>query len=73
MRETTERPEGVKAGTAKLVGTDPDAIFRETSRLLLDSKAYYSIARSRNPYGDGKAAGVIVNVLWQYISGITRR
>ena len=63
MRETTERPEGVEAGTAKLVGTDPEAILRETSRLLDDDKAHAAMARAHNPYGDGKAAGRICELL----------
>jgi UDP-N-acetylglucosamine 2-epimerase (non-hydrolysing) len=56
MRETTERPEAVAAGTAKLVGTDEDLIICETTRLLTDRKAYQAMARAVNPYGDGQAA-----------------
>lgn len=63
MRETTERPEGVAAGTALLCGTDPDLLEREASRLLTDSAAYEAMARAVNPYGDGKAAERIVAVL----------
>lgn len=63
MRETTERPEGVLAGTAKLVGTDADAIVRETFRLLDDQAAYAAMARAHNPYGDGRAAARIVEAL----------
>lgn len=59
MRDTTERPEGVAAGTARLVGTDADVIVRETSRLLDDEAAYMAMARAHNPYGDGRAAGRI--------------
>ncbi len=63
MRETTERPEGVTAGTARVVGTDPDVIVMETRRLLEDSAAYARMASAVNPYGDGRASGRIVNAL----------
>ena len=56
MRETTERPEGVAAGTARLVGTDPDRIVAEANRLLDDKVAYEVMARAHNPFGDGHAA-----------------
>lgn len=56
MRDTTERPEAVAAGTVKLVGTDREVIVSETSLLLDDAEAYESMARAVNPYGDGKAA-----------------
>ncbi|ASY65970.1 UDP-N-acetylglucosamine 2-epimerase (plasmid) [Sinorhizobium sojae CCBAU 05684] len=56
MRETTERPEAVAAGTVRLVGTDEDLIIREVSRLLTDRTAYRAMARAVNPYGDGQAA-----------------
>ena len=55
MRETTERPEGVDAGTVRLVGTDPERIVSEVSRLLTDSQARDEMARAHNPYGDGHA------------------
>lgn len=63
MRDTTERPEGVEAGTAKLVGTDEETIFRETCRLLDDHKSYEQMARAVNPYGDGHACKRIVDAL----------
>lgn len=56
MRDTTERPEGITAGTAKLVGTDREMIVREATRLLDDRDAYEAMARAHNPYGDGKAS-----------------
>ncbi|HEU5039139.1 MAG TPA: UDP-N-acetylglucosamine 2-epimerase (non-hydrolyzing) [Nocardioides sp.] len=56
MRENTERPEGVQAGTALLVGTDPAEIYRHVSALLDDPVAYAAMARAVNPYGDGRAA-----------------
>lgn len=63
MRETTERPEGVEAGTALLVGTDPDRIVAETTRLLDDEAAYAAMARAHNPFGDGKSAARICDLL----------
>ncbi|HTN13186.1 MAG TPA: UDP-N-acetylglucosamine 2-epimerase (non-hydrolyzing) [Sphingomonadaceae bacterium] len=63
MRETTERPEGVEAGTAKLVGTDADRIVAETFRLLDDEAAYAAMARAHNPFGDGKSAERILELL----------
>lgn len=63
MRETTERPEGIEAGTARLVGTDANRIVSETERLLDDQDAYAEMARAHNPFGDGKAASRIVELL----------
>lgn len=63
MRDTTERPEGVEAGTLKLVGTDEDVIYREFSRLLSDDVEYAAMSRASNPYGDGRASERIANVL----------
>ena len=63
MRETTERPEGIAAGTAKLVGTDADAIVRETTRLLDDEAAHAAMARAHNPFGDGHSAARIADLL----------
>lgn len=59
MRDTTERPEAVDAGTVKLVGTDANLIVSEVSRLLEDPSAYDTMARAHNPYGDGLASGRI--------------
>jgi len=63
MREATERPEGVKAGILKLVGTDINRIVQEATRLLDDPAAYAEMARASNPYGDGHAAERIVGAL----------
>ena len=63
MRETTERPEGVAAGTARLVGTDPDRIVSEISTLLDDDRAYSAMARAHNPFGDGHAAQRIAGIV----------
>jgi UDP-N-acetylglucosamine 2-epimerase (non-hydrolysing) len=62
MRETTERPEAVTAGTVRLVGTDTDIIVEEVRRLLRDSEAYRKMAISHNPYGDGQACYRICEV-----------
>lgn len=63
MRDTTERPEGVAAGTLKLVGTDEDAIYCEFSRLLSDHEEYEQMSHASNPYGDGHASERIADVL----------
>lgn len=63
MRDTTERPEGISAGTLKLVGTDERVIYREFSRLLSNSKEYAKMSRASNPYGDGYASERIADVL----------
>lgn len=63
MRDTTERPEGVEAGTLKLVGTSQAAIEREFSRLLDDDKEYSAMSHASNPYGDGHASERIAEVL----------
>ncbi|MCE8505782.1 UDP-N-acetylglucosamine 2-epimerase (non-hydrolyzing) [Bacteroides thetaiotaomicron] len=63
MRDTTERPEALSAGTVKLVGTDYDKIVNEVSALLDDAVAYEKMSHAVNPYGDGKACGRIVDVL----------
>jgi UDP-N-acetylglucosamine 2-epimerase (non-hydrolysing) len=63
LREKTERPEGIEAGLALLVGTDEEQIFREASRLLTDREAYRRMSEGANPYGDGKAADRIADAL----------
>jgi len=63
LRNKTERPEGVKAGTVKLVGANRERVVAETARLLEDAEAYEQMAQAVNPYGDGKAAKRIVGVL----------
>jgi UDP-N-acetylglucosamine 2-epimerase (non-hydrolysing) len=63
MRDTTERPEGVAAGTVQVVGTDREVIVREASRLLDDPSAYAAMSRATNPYGDGRAAGRILDAI----------
>jgi UDP-N-acetylglucosamine 2-epimerase (non-hydrolysing) len=68
-RETTERTEGLEAGTLRLVGTDPDLIFAAATRLLEDDAAYSEMAEAPNPYGDGHAAERIVGALEHILLG----
>ena len=63
MRDTTERPEGIAAGTLKLVGTEEEVIYEEFTRLLDDDKAYAAMAHAENPYGDGKACKRIADAI----------
>ena len=63
MRETTERPEGIEAGTARLVGTDKNRIVSEIFSLLDDESAYNAMARAHNPFGDGRAAERIAEIV----------
>jgi UDP-N-acetylglucosamine 2-epimerase (non-hydrolysing) len=63
LRNTTERPEGVDAGVARLVGTQPDVILAEASRLLSDAEAYRVMSQIANPYGDGLASSRIVSTI----------
>jgi UDP-N-acetylglucosamine 2-epimerase (non-hydrolysing) len=63
MRDTTERPEGVTAGTAKLIGTDEDRIVSEVFTLLDDKAAYSAMARAHNPFGDGQASNRIARIV----------
>jgi UDP-N-acetylglucosamine 2-epimerase (non-hydrolysing) len=68
LRRTTERPEAVNAGTAKLIGTASADILRETSLLLVDGAAYEAMARAHNPFGDGKASQRILEVSRSFLS-----
>ena len=63
LRETTERTEGIEAGTLKLVGTDEEKIYNETKKLLTDSKEYEKMSHASNPYGDGHASKRIVDAI----------
>ena len=63
MRDTTERPEGVTAGTLRLVGTDETTIYAATRELLTDEHAYLDMAHAANPYGDGTASRQIAAIL----------
>lgn len=66
LRDTTERPEGVKAGTLKLVGTDPAVVKSTMTELLTNESLYLQMANARNPYGDGKASERIVQAIKHY-------
>ena len=66
MRDTTERPEGLAAGTLKLVGTDEETLYKEFTQLLDDKQAYQSMSHAANPYGDGHASERIADVLENY-------
>ena len=67
LRNTTERPEAVEAGTVKLIGTDREVVYNEAKKLLSDEKAYSHMADAVNPYGDGKdAARIIQAILYHY-------
>ena len=66
LRDTTERPEAVDAGTVKLVGTDRDAVYEVAHTLLSDVEAYHQMSTASNPYGDGAASGRIVTAIIKY-------
>jgi UDP-N-acetylglucosamine 2-epimerase (non-hydrolysing) len=68
MRDTTERPEGIAAGTVKLVGADTEIIVQNVRRLLDNPAEYAQMASAINPYGDGKAAGRIVEAIESYFA-----
>ncbi len=67
LREESERPEAIASGVARLVGHDPREIVSMASRLLEDDDAYRSMARGVSPYGDGKAAGRIVDAVGRFL------
>lgn len=71
LRDTTERPEGIEAGTLKLVGTDEEIIYQETKKLLDDQKEYEKMSKASNPYGDGHASERIVNsIIEKYLKKV---
>jgi UDP-N-acetylglucosamine 2-epimerase (non-hydrolysing) len=63
LRDTTERPEGIEAGTLKLVGTDEETIYKETKKLLTNKKIYDSMSKATNPYGNGTASKQIAEII----------
>lgn len=69
LRNTTERPEAVEAGTVRLIGTDKDVVYAETKRLLTDQSAYDAMSNAVNPYGDGKASQRIVQAILHVFAG----
>ncbi|MCT7721201.1 MAG: UDP-N-acetylglucosamine 2-epimerase, partial [Lactobacillus iners] len=68
LRDTTERPEGVKAGTLKLVGTEVDKVREEMLALLENKNEYDRMANAKNPYGDGHAADRIMDDIYYYFN-----
>lgn len=68
LRDTTERPEGIKAGTLKLVGTDEEVIYEETKKLLTNIDEYEKMSKASNPYGDGHASKRIVDAIVKYFN-----
>ncbi|MGB3671974.1 MAG: UDP-N-acetylglucosamine 2-epimerase, partial [Phormidesmis sp.] len=66
LRETTERPEAISAGTAKLVGTNPQQVVSSASDLLANESAYSRMAKAVNPFGDGHAAERIASIVTEY-------
>ncbi len=68
LRKTTERPEGLQAGTSRLTGVESQKIFQETLNLLHNRAAYEEMTRIKNPFGDGKACERIQAILEEYIS-----
>lgn len=73
LRDSTERPEAVEAGTARLVGTEVAAIVSACQELLTDAEAYRAMAQARNPFGDGHASEQILDILARSLDGTTRR
>jgi len=63
LRTTTERPEAIEVGTAKLVGTDKNEIIKQAQKLLSEKSAYFEMSTKTNPYGDGKTAERIINII----------
>lgn len=68
LRDTTERPEGIEAGTLKLVGTDEDVIYEQANELLSDKAAHDKMAKASNPYGDGEASRRIADAIVEYFN-----
>lgn len=73
LRDTTERPEGIEAGTLELVGTDEEMVYGRIKALLTDGSLYESMSRAANPYGDGKASERIVNAIYHHFGVIDHR
>lgn len=73
LRDTTERPEGIDAGTLKLIGTEEEVIYQNTTELLTDNSAYEKMAKAVNPYGNGYAARRITDAVLYYYGKIEER
>lgn len=67
LRDSTERPEAIKAGTAKIVGSNPNKIFKEANNLLTNQKEYQKMSKAINPFGDGKASERIVKYCIEFL------
>lgn len=72
LRDTTERPEGIEAGTLKLAGTEEETIYQLANELLTDQQAYNAMSKASNPYGDGKASQRIVIALKEFLASNTQ-
>ena len=70
LRDTTERPEGIEAGTLKLVGTEEENIYNEAKKLLNNKNEYEKMSNASNPYGDGHASERIVDAIINYFNNI---
>src|SRR5699024_4412050 len=68
LRDTTERPEGITAGTLKLIGTQEEQVYQETKKLLVDPETYQKMAGAKNPYGDGHASQRILESIVNYFN-----
>lgn len=68
LRDTTERPEGIKAGTLKLIGTDEEMVYKELTHILSDKSEYEKMAKAQNPYGDGRASIYITDIIEDYFN-----
>ncbi|WP_237037301.1 non-hydrolyzing UDP-N-acetylglucosamine 2-epimerase [Mediannikoviicoccus vaginalis] len=66
LRDTTERPEGIKAGTLKLIGTEEDKVYKELTHILSDKEEYEKMTKAQNPYGDGRASIYITDIIEDY-------
>lgn len=73
LRDTTERPEGIEAGTLKLVGTDEQTIYQVATKLLTNEQAYEEMAKAKNPYGDGHASERIARIIRYYFKQLDER
>ncbi|XEC95311.1 non-hydrolyzing UDP-N-acetylglucosamine 2-epimerase [Paenibacillus tarimensis] len=73
LRDTTERPEGIKAGTLELVGTDEENVYSSTRKLLTDREAYERMSKAANPYGDGQASKRIVRAILHHFGRLSDR
>ena len=68
LRKTTERPEAIAAGTAKLIGTDPESILRETGNILINKEDYQKMSKAINPFGDGTASQRILKICKEFLN-----